>query len=90
MTDIGSDYDRTIEQIANVYADFAESMVDDDLSDDAGMQVLADAKDICEANGVPQEDRIDVICAGMRRAMVRRIDENIAQVRWQLELMSGL
>ena len=62
----------------------------DDLSDDVGTQLLRDSSERCGRAGIPRDERVDVIMAGVRKFQERQMEEGLQDLRYQLELMFSI
>lgn len=90
--------DSPAEKHSEVVDDITESFAStfgggadvNDLSDDAFMQFVKNASERCGMAGIERDQRVDVIMAGIRGFVMERAEENLQDIRWQLELMFSL
>ena len=88
------EYSEVIAEIAAMYADMIGDDADDidmeELSDDAMMQFIKKANEICESHNVPRGDRAEVIGDGFERYLKESIEAPVEQFRYQLQLIYSL
>ena len=82
--------ENAVNTIAEVWYEHQDGILDADQPDDAMVQAISEASDICEAHGIPEGERVEVVIDGIRQGMIKKVDEGITDLRFHLEVFSGL
>ena len=90
-TEITDEHPDVVDDIDAMYAEAFGGDEDlDDLADDAALRAIRDASERCGMAGIPHDDRVDVIMAGIRQFLERQLDEELENTRWTLDMMFSL
>lgn len=82
--------ESAVNTIAEMWYEYQDDLDAAEMADDGFIRVIQDATEICEAYGIPRGERVDVITDGIRQGLIRHVDENLQDIRFQLEVFSGL
>ena len=88
------EYPELVESIAGLWDSTltdGDGEVDmDALADDSGLRAIREAREMCGRAGTEANDRPAVIAAGVREWYLGEVRDEVADLRWQLEVMFGL
>ena len=91
MTDDIDDQTRenAVNAIAEVWYEHTTGILDPDQLEDAMVQAISEAADICADRGIPKEDLVEVVGDGIEQGMIRKVDDGVSDLRSQLEASWG-
>lgn len=88
---VAEEHPEVVDDIAEIWADVFGGGADmEEMSDDVGMQLFRDSSERCGRAGIPRDERVDVIMEGIRKFQMQQMEEDLQDLRYQLEMMFSL